>query len=242
MSTVLYDNALLNKLNSWTKTTKLHVLGVNETNRLFEVLGDTGNDEPIKLPMITISRNRGFTIINNGTTKRMMSYEGTSLNKKLYNAGTDKAYTTTSSLQGIPISLPYQLDIYTRYAEEADILVRNLIFNIINYPSFEVEIPNSGGQKHVARLELNETIEDNSDIPERFIAGNFTRLSLIITVNDAYLWDVRELHDVAIDLILDDSVESWKWDEEHNKVETPDISKLEHMKIPDPKTIIDSRN
>ena len=38
---------------------------------------------------------------------------------------------------------------------------------------------------------LNDTIDDNSDVPERFTIGNFTRLSLIITVDDAYLWDTR---------------------------------------------------
>lgn len=237
MSTSLYDKALLEKIRSWTSTTKLQVLGVNETTRLFEVLGDTDNDESIKLPMITISRNRGFNIINSGTTKRMMSYEGVSFDHTVYNQGTDDAYSTTHSLGAIPISLPYQLDIYTRYAEEADILVRNLIFNIINYPSFEVEIPNSNGLKHVARLQLSDNVEDNSDVPERFVVGNFTRLSLIITVDDAYLWDVRELHDVAIDIILDDTSEPWVWNDEHTKVEFPDLSNSEHFKIPDPSSL-----
>lgn len=64
MSTAIYDKALLEKIKNWTSTTKLNVLGVNETTRLFEILGDTEDDKPITLPMITLSRNRGFNIIN----------------------------------------------------------------------------------------------------------------------------------------------------------------------------------
>lgn len=237
MSTAIYDKALLEKIRRWTSTTKLQVLGVNETTRLFEILGDTENDKPITLPMITLSRNRGFNIINDGTTKRMMSYEGASYNHTVYNKGTEDAYATTSSIQAIPVSLSYQLDVYTRFAEEADILVRNLVFNIINYPSFEVEIPNTDGIKHTARITLNDTIDDNSDVPERFIVGNFTRLSLVITVDDAYLWDTRELHDVAIDLIIDDSNEPWEWNEDRTQVIKPDLSENERIKIPDPSSL-----
>ena len=237
MSTVLYDEALLNKLKSWTKTTKLNILGVNETNRLFEILGDTTDDSPITLPMITLSRNRGLTIINAGTTKRPLSYNGAKFDHKIYNKGEDTAYSTTSTIQGIPVSLSYQIDVYTRYAEEADILIRNLIFNIINYPSFYITIPHSNDSQHLGRITLNDVVEDNSDIPERFVSGNFVRLSLVVTVDDAYLWDTRELHDVAIDLILDDSNEPWEWNKEHTKVEKPDLSKRDHMSIPDPKSL-----
>ncbi len=41
-------------------------------------------------------------------------------------------------------------------------------------------------------------MEDNSDIPERFVLGNFTRLSLGITIPDAYLWDIRVKDTVSI--------------------------------------------
>lgn len=237
MSTALYDKALVEKIKNWTTTAKINVLGVNETSRLFEIIADTTDDEPVTLPMITLSRNRGFNIINDGTTKRALSYEGVAIDHKVYNKGTSEAYSTSPSIQAIPVSISYQLDVYTRYAEEADILVRNLIFNIINYPGFEIEIPNSNGFKHTARITLNDTVEDNSDIPERFVSGNFTRLSLVISVDDAYLWDVRELHDVAIDLILDDSNEPWEWNEDHTKVEKPDLSRREHITIPDPASL-----
>lgn len=236
MATYLYDEALLNKIRGWTHSTKMTVLGVNETTRLFEQLGDMKNDNPIELPLITISRGRGYNIINSGTTKRMMSYEGTSINKSIYNKDTEDAYTTTDTVTAIPVSLSYQLDVYTRFAKEADILMRNLIFNLINYPAFEVEIPKAH-LTHTARITLNDVVEDTSDVPERFIVGNFTRLSILFTVDDAYLWDVRELRDTTIDIILDSTNEPWVWNEEHTKVEYPDLSKEERFELPDPLTL-----
>jgi len=38
---------------------------------------------------------------------------------------------------------------------------------------------------------MTSDVEDNSDIPERFVQGNFTRLTINLTIPDAYLWDVR---------------------------------------------------
>lgn len=236
MATYLYDEAIVEKIRKWTHTTKIQVLGVNETARLFEIIADENNDKPITLPLIAISRSRGYNIINSGTTKRMMSYEGVSFDKHLYNENTEKAYKTTDTITAIPVSISYQLDVYTNYAKEADILMRNLIFNLINYPAFEVEIPTSH-TKHVARITLNDTIEDNSDIPERFVAGNFTRLSVVFTVEDAYLWDVRELRDTTIDIILDSTNEPWVWNDEHTKVLFPDLSKEERFEFPDPLTL-----
>lgn len=237
MSTYLYDEALVKKIRDWTHATKIQVLGVNETSRLFEIIADENDDKPISLPLITISRGRGYNIINDGTTKRMMSYEGLSYDRHIYHKGTKDAYTTTSSIMGIPISLSYQLDVYTNFAKEADILMRNLIFNLINYPAFEIEIPTSHAN-HIARITVNDTVEDNSDIPERFVAGNFTRLSLVITVDDAYLWDVRELHDVTIDLMLDTTNETWVWNEDRTELIPVEITESEVVRLPDPVTLI----
>lgn len=236
MATYLYDEALVNKIRGWTNTTKITVLGVNETSRLFEVIADENNDKPITLPLIALSRSRGYNIINDGTTKRPMSYDGVSFDKTTYNAGTEDAYTTTGSIMSIPVQISYQLDVYTNFAKEADILMRNLIFNFINYPGFEIEIP-TAHKKHVARVTVDNTVEDNSDIPERFVPGNFTRLSITLTVDDAYLWDVRELRDTTIDIILDSTNEPWVWNDTHTKVEYPDLSQEERFELPDPTTL-----
>jgi hypothetical protein len=66
------------------------------------------------------------------------------------------------------------------------------VFNFINFPSLTVVIPYLGEDlEHNSSLTLAQEVEDNSDVPERFIQGNFTRLSLSVVVSNAYLWDVR---------------------------------------------------
>lgn len=95
-------------------------------------------------------------------------------------------------LNGIPIQLNYSIDIYTRFLEEAEEYVRNFVYNIINYPKLSIEIPyNDSKYIHNANIILNADINDNSDIPERLIPGQFTRKTIEIIIDDAYLFDYR---------------------------------------------------
>lgn len=209
MSTFLYDEALVRKFKSWTHSSEIQIFGPNETSRVFETIADLSGDEPIKLPLIYIERDRGFNIINDGTTRRPLSYDGKNINSDSKQG---------EALNAIPISLSYQINVYTRYAKEADILIRNLIFNVINYPALEIEVPkvkiyNSKTKeyedfKHTARIELGNTeIQDNSNEKERFIEGNYTKLSFLIMINDAYLWDLREHRNAEIEIIMEDIVD-----------------------------------
>lgn len=183
-----YDEALLNKLKKWTAGTQMHITGVNETKRLFEIISDTKDDKPIDLPIIALSRQGGYTILSK--YKQPLSFAGSTmaLNK-------DRG----AKLNAIPIGISYQLDIYTRYLEDADEYARNIVFNIINYPKLTIEIPyESLGLLHDANIRLKTDVEDNSDIPERLIPGQFTRLTIGIDIDDAYLFDVRIKDNLSI--------------------------------------------
>ena len=267
MATYIYDEALLKKLKYWTQSTNIHVYSVEETRNLIEVMADESNDSPIELPIISLRRSRGYNIIDGGTTKRPLSYDGFSISdtefdsyeealtfcweneldehvicpqsfwlndmkfrtykeasdycaehgldtNKIHTATWEKYYIKsndihpkyTESIRAIPISISYQLDVYTRYAKEADLIMRNLVFNIINYPGFTISIPKAN-LTHTARLVLGDSIEDNSGVPERFIEGNMTRLTANITIDNARLWDTRKLRNAEIDIIIDDTYE-----------------------------------
>jgi hypothetical protein len=188
MAVRFYDDALLQKLNKWAANSPLTITGVNETRRLFEVVSDMNNDRPIQLPLIALSRNAGYSISNK--YKQPLSYNANTL--------TQTAERGTK-LNAIPIRIPYQIDIYTRYLEEADEYARNIIFNIINYPKLNVEIPYMDCEyTHDANIRLTSDLDDNSDIPERLIPGQFTRLTLGIDIDDAYLFDVRVKDNLSI--------------------------------------------
>lgn len=193
MSVKLYDDALVQKFSAWTKDTNISVLGPSDTRRLFEMIADEGNDEPIKLPIISIKRSGGFQILDLG--KRPLSFDGATL---------DANYDKASQLNAIPISIPYQIDVYTRYLNEADEYIRNLVFNIINYPKLDIVIPyNKENRVHFSNIRLTGNVEDNSDVPERLISGQFTRQTLPIVIDDAYLYDVRYRDVYSIEFVTE---------------------------------------
>lgn len=197
MSASLYDKALVNKLQNWIKDDTLKITSPNETRRLFEYRADITNDNPIKLPLITLRKDPTMTVLQ--TNKKPMTFDGW---RK------DNNGVRGSQLNGVPIQLNYQIDIYTRYEEEAEEYLRNFIFNIINYPKLEIEIPyNSSNIKHISNIRLMPDIQNNSDIPERLIPGQFTRYTISINIDDAYLWDYRtkdnaKIVDTKVETIL----------------------------------------
>lgn len=197
MSIALYDKALLDKISTWTKDTNVHVYSVDQTTRLFEMELDEKNDKPIQFPLIGISRNGGYRVTVRG--KRPMSFDGFTL---------DASIKKSVQLNCIPISISYQLDVYTRYLEEADEITRNLVFNIINYPKLTVQIPyNSQNCQiilHDSNIRMEEEISDNSGIPERLSLGQFTRLSIPLTIDDAYLWDTRVRNNLMLEWRLEE--------------------------------------
>ena len=78
-------------------------------------------------------------------------------------------------------------------------LSRDLIFNIINNPTLEVTIPyNEVNYKHYANLRLSDSVEDSSGIPERLDFAQFTRLTLNVFIDDAYLWSAPIKNEVII--------------------------------------------
>lgn len=188
MAISLYDEALLRKFQLWTADTAVHLTSVNETQRLFEVISDNNRDTPIKLPIIALSRQGGYSILEKYKQPK------TFIGAKMIQTGTNAA-----KLNVVPISISYQIDVYTRYLAEADEFARNLVFNIINYPKLQIEIPYENLKLiHDANIRLNSEVEDNSDIPERLISGQFTRFTIGIDIDDAYLFDVRIKDNLSI--------------------------------------------
>ena len=283
MATYIYDEALLKKIKYWTQASNVHVYGADETRNLFEVMADESGDKPIELPIISIRRDRGYTLTDGGTSKRPLSYDGFSITDQDFDSYLDaldfceqnglseevilpksywadgKRFKTykeasdyckenkikldnihtatwenyyiktedihskyTEAIRAIPISISYQLDVYARYAKEADLLMRNLVFNIINYPGFTISIPKAN-LTHTARIVLGDSIDDNSNVPERFVEGNFTRLTANITVDNARLWDTRKLRNAEIEIVLDDTYE------QEYDVYFPDYKNLEEI-------------
>ena len=181
MSVELYDNAFIDKLRKWTKDTDVTILTPSETRQMISILADKSSDSPVSLPLISLKRPGGFTVLNTGS--RPLSHVGARL---FSNSEIGKR------LRAIPISIQYQIDIYTRYQDEADEYARNIVYNIINYPRLDISIPYyDENYIHYSNIHMTGEVENTSDIPERLISGQFTRTSIQIVVDDAYLFDVQ---------------------------------------------------
>lgn len=186
MAVRFYDEALANKIENWTKSHPIRVLKPSETSRLFSMTADEIRDNPIQLPLIALSRDTNITVLN--TNKQPLSFDG----MKIWaydNNGNLLSQDKMLKLNAIPMQLEYQLDIYTRNLAEADEYMRNFVFNFVNYPNVTIEIPyNDCKLMHESTVYLNEVVEDNSDIPQRLFSSQFTRYTLKLTIDNAYLF------------------------------------------------------
>lgn len=180
MSIRFYDEALVEKIRSWTKDSDLTILKPNEVTRLLQEVADKVNDRPIQLPLIALSRDTTVTL--DATNKKPLSREGLTFeaNQEL-----------GKHLAAIPIQIGYQLDIYTRYYEEGDEYLRNFIFNFVNHPNVSIEIPyNNSKISQTTHITLLSSVEDTSDIAQRLIPGQFTRWTLKLILDNAYLFSI----------------------------------------------------
>lgn len=192
MSIQLYDEAVSEKINSWLpkdNSRSIKILKPEESKRLFEIESDETSDHPISLPLLSLSRESTVEIRH--PTMQPMSFDGLMLKSD---------GNKTVQLNAIPISLSYQLDIYTKRQDEGEELLRELLFKLINNPRITIEIPYNNQQlKHISSLTLQGEAEDTSDIQQRIFSGQFTRWTLRFKVNDAYLFSVPIVHNVKVE-------------------------------------------
>ena len=189
MSLAIYDEALASKLKNWTEKSDIQIYTPEEAKTIFEVHADRNNDKPIKLPLICISRDGAYSISN--TQEEPLSYDGMTLD-----ADTEKSI----QLNAIPISFKYYIDVYARYLRDADEIVRNLVFNLINFSTISAKIVyNNMEIVQDSSLIIDSQVQDNSRIPERFVKGQFSKLTIGLSINNAYLWDIRVRDNYSID-------------------------------------------
>lgn len=197
MAIRFYDEALIKKISSWDVNNKLMIIKPDEVSRFFQINADINNDKPLKLPLIAISRDTDIMVLNNN--KKAMTFDGAEV-RVLDDSNKNVELNKTFVLNAIPIQISYQLDIYTRELAEADEYLRNFVFNFINYPNLTIEIPyNNVKLMHESTIYLDKTIQDNSDIPQRLFPDQFTRYTIKLIVDNAYLFSAPSKDILSID-------------------------------------------
>lgn len=186
-----YDEAVAKKINSWLpkdKNRSIQILKPDETKKLFTIEADERDDKPLQLPLIALSRDTSIELKQR--TMCPVSFDGLMLES-------DGKHTL--QLNGIPIYLTYQMDIYTRHYDEGDELLREFVFKLVNNPQIVIELPYNGQNfKHVATILMQNTIQDNSDVGERLFSGQFTRWTIKFDIVGAYLFSIPYVDNVSI--------------------------------------------
>lgn len=176
-----YDDAIIYKLKKWVPdNSTLRVLSPDDTKFLFEVNADDRNDERMKLPFIALSRSNDLNLLLN--VKNSRSYDGLKI------IGTDLA---TAHINVIPIRLQYQLDIYTKTADDGDEYLRNFLFKLINNPLIHIDIPyNDTNISHVANIRVLDSVANTSGASGRLFVGQFNRWTIQFEIQDAFLFSI----------------------------------------------------
>jgi hypothetical protein len=204
-----YDEAITQKIKGWlADSSKLRVLSPDESTRLIQLAAEDSNDQPLKLPLIAISRNKDIEI--ESAIKQNKSFDGLIIGKDSVNA-------TTVHLNVIPIKTTYQLDIYTKKRIEVDEYVRQYLFKLINNPQIIIEIPyNNYLVKHTANLRVLNTVSDTSDISTHLFAGQFYRWTIQLELQDGFLFSIPQKQSwriIGCEVTLADKIEDPTWEE-----------------------------
>lgn len=97
----------------------------------------------------------------------------------------------TLLFNAIPVRPQYQLDIYTKTAEEGDEYLRQYLFKLINNPVIKITVPYNGVDiEQIANIRVLNTVSDTSEISERLFPGQFNRWTIQLEIQDAFLYDV----------------------------------------------------
>ena len=176
-----YDDLIVGKLKKWLPdNSNLRVLKPDETKRLFELTADDNKDAKFKLPFIAVSRNNDIELLLN--IKNPRSFDGLKIGQTA---------DQTIQMNVIPIRLQYNLDIYTKTYEECCEYVREFLFKLINNPAIKIDIPyNDTHIEHIANIRVLNTVSDTSAISERLFSGQFTRYTIQLEIQDAFLFSI----------------------------------------------------
>ena len=188
MSVRYYDEALVNKIKRWVIDPNMKILGPNEAKQMWRIESDRDFDKAMTLPLITLTRDGYCEVIN--TNKQALSYDGGHIDIV--------SERKSGVLNAIPIKLSYELSVYTRYFDEADEYARNFIFNLVNYPTVDINIPYQNANiMHRSKIYLNNRVEDN--LNDKLVRDQFTRITLSLDINDAYLFSIPIYYNYEMD-------------------------------------------
>jgi hypothetical protein len=158
------------------------------------------NDGRVLLPFISVWRLPEFTI-NRQTYNDSRVRQGSTLR-----LGTE-ANSPLRAARGVPVTLTYQLDVYSNKRTTCDGIASELILHLLEHPYINVNIDGLD-RNFVQQFEIivSDSVNDNTSVSEFEDTGRIYRLTLEITLNDAVIYridrhDNKQVEKVLVDIV-----------------------------------------
>lgn len=184
MSVYLYDEAIVNRIKSVLGNQEINIITAEKAfSKSME-----SQDSP-QLPAISLYRDK-FTLTKE--VRNMPSYR-----TGRTEASEDNLVYRTQSL---PITINYQIDVWTRKREQNDEFVRDLIWFFTLFPEHKLTLRYAGFVRAVKfNTFLEEDIVNNSQINDFEDKGQVYRSTLGLYVDEAQLFMVTPVNQVVFD-------------------------------------------
>ena len=199
VSVYAYDLAVVNDLRARFRQPPVSYSDINsnvvmaEPDQVFSILGEMDGDK-IVMPFISLQRLSWQLNLD-----RQMSQ--TFIGDKILMQNPDNPLDRLEvRAQVIPITVNWQMDVWTRDRITNDALVRELLWYYHLRPTLLVKVLHGLNMMHTFNIMFNSEIEDNSDIHNANNKGNIVRSTLTFYSEDCYLWKAHHQPVVGIDV------------------------------------------
>lgn len=171
----LYDEAIVDRFREIFQDPRISIQPPENAIRFVSQL----SDDDVKFPLLSLNRT-GYSIRSSDVN---WAQSRTGVANRINCDG------TINVMRNIPISMEYQLDVYTVDKISNDEIYRELLFYFLKNPTLEVKIPYTVEGKHVFNLRFRDDVVDNSDTVEHINKGVLYRNTSVWYCDDAYLFE-----------------------------------------------------
>ena len=180
MSVYLYDEALVDKLQSVTKDSRIRVIPPSDAISLLAQI----NKDQVEFPAIIVTRGPVslFTVTRN---------------QHAYLHGETVRYnedSTATKMKPLPMRITWSINIYAVDRYSCDEITRELVFYLMTYPRCFVKVPYDIDIIQNFDLILDPEIEDNSDLENFSDTGEYFRETLTVYTENAHMFSSGRIY------------------------------------------------